>query len=401
MARLFTKISILILILAGGLGYTATAVAENGQASAIVNEMLKRDAMRRSGVDGYITVEAQSIGSTAVVYHEKMSDQLGYRIVGADELESRVAPADANQVESAAKTFRDQMSKYFKEKYPSGSNSSDAETESVSTIMNNTSFLSNPMGTLSPEAARESAEQSLSDMREFASKANIVERQTYLGREAFLVGASNLNKKQVTEDGVFTIEKMALWIDADNYLLLGMNAYGTSETADFDGPQPFEIHQTSEAYSKVDGSNLMIPHEVGMGVKFDFMSQQSEKERAKSRKEFEQAKKQFDMMQEQMKNAPPAQRKMMENIMKQSGVDISGMMNQVENLYEGDFMSNYQVIATADIGDLEDFVAKLKEYEANGEAANQANMAREKAKRAAAEGLPTAQENSILNNEKF
>lgn len=373
------------------------AEARNVQAQAIVEEMLNRQAASRAGVDGYLTIEGQSTGSVALVYYEKLDNELGFRIVMPDELIGKAS--DNLGIDLSDAVYGMEITAALGMKVAGN----------IARILGETTDKIETTRALALDRPTKAddillARQSLEDTHKFAAMATIVDRQTYLGKDAFIVGGIDLNEKQITEEGEFTINAMALWIDANTYDLLGMNVYGTALTPDFTTPQPFEIHRTNEEFVTVGNSSLRLPRKVGMGVRFDFLSQEEEKEKERAKREFEKAKAEYDKFQEQMKNASPMEKQMMEQMMKAAGVDIEAMMQQAEFLYEGEPIAIYSYMAVADMADVDDYFVRLQELESGGEAATRADEAVEQAKRAAEGGWPedsVGGRDPILKSGKF
>ncbi len=354
MRKIIAEITGIFLLISIG----APAVAENTQAVAVVNKMLERDAARRAGVDSYIVTENHSTGTAAVLLYEKMSDELGYRMVFPDEIQKRAIPNYGEAMEAYGPKLMQVANSMI---WYGGLAAVGSGVVSIKQANEAGGAINDALRAKPREwDDRAAAEQNLKDMREFASMANGVDRVEYLGQDAFYIVADNIEKKQVTEEGEFTFRKVALWIDAKKYLLLGMNVYGTSKTPDSKKPDPFEVHLKNEDYRAVGNSQLLIPYKVGMGVRFDFLSKKEKKEQEKAKKDMEKAMKEYEKFKKQMENASPQERAMMETMMKSMGMgNMEEQMRMAENMYKGEPISSYTNVTDTRIGGLKEYLTVL------------------------------------------
>lgn len=182
------------------------------------------------------------------------------------------------------------------------------------------------------------AEDGARDMAEFARGAQLDGTESVLAhpdgatREAYKLVADDLEMKQQTEDGTFTLHSASLWIDTEHYVPLRLLMEGEVES---DGKTTPLTIEKLDLDHRVHGS-LYVPHREVFRLS-GIMQAMSEKER----REMEEAKRELAKAEEQIKNMPPDQRAMVERMM-------GDRLEQFKKMVEGEsFETAMDVVSVA------------------------------------------------------
>lgn len=247
------------------------------------------------------------------------------------------------------------------------------------------------------------------DLVAFGTKAELLGTTDVHGRNAHILMARGMNKKQVTDDGEFTITDTLLAVDTETHVQLAMHVWGTIKQGR--KTSPMTIVRWDEDYRPVAGSSLLIPFKSSMGLRMVMTDKKSQKELAEARKEYAKAKKELDSLKAQQAAgafANIALGGMMDNMIKQleqqmamaelqmqgAEEDLKAAEVNVESmhrLFSGDSVVQVVSIKEAFVGDEIDYMNALGfNVDRNALAQNGAektlNDAIEQARRSAQDG---------------
>lgn len=143
----------------------------------------------------------------------------------------------------------------------------------------------------------ENAIQEEKDLREFGRVAEVIGEIEVRGRPAWALVARDLNRKQVTEDGEFTITAVGLAVDKTRHVQLAMLVEGVSKQGKRKKDEGrFAIAREDRDYRPIQGTTALIPYESVMMVKFQLEDEKSQRELEKARKEYEKAKAELEAL---------------------------------------------------------------------------------------------------------
>ena len=143
----------------------------------------------------------------------------------------------------------------------------------------------------------EIAGENYQDLLEFGKTAELLGTTNMRGRDAYILMARGMNRKQATDDGEFTITDTLLAVDTETHVQLAMHVWGTIKQGR--KTSPMTIVRWDEDYRPVTGSPLLIPFKSSMGLRMVMTDKKSQKEMAEARKEYAKAKKELDSLKAQ------------------------------------------------------------------------------------------------------
>lgn len=229
----------------------------------------------------------------------------------------------------------------------------------------------------------ENAVQEEKDLREFGRVAEVLGEIEVRGRPAWALVARDLNRKQVTEDGEFTITAVGLAVDKTRHVQLAMLVEGVSKQGKRKKDEGrFSIAREDRDYRPIQGTTALIPHETVMMVKFQLEDEKSQRELEKARKEYEKAKAELEalkttggMMSAAMGNifaeqfeAMERRLQMLESAERDDFFLKTIDANKMEAVLNGDGAGDVRKIEYAKKGDLLDYLALLANKEIDREA---------------------------------
>lgn len=113
-------------------------------------------------------------------------------------------------------------------------------------------------------AAKEAEARAERDaLRRFRETATLDGLQDVGGRYSHILSASGLDQRVKSEEGEFVINDMTLLVDAQTYVVTGMEFYGESETGG--GTEDnFHVRQYRTNFQQLEGAALLLPKNVEM-----------------------------------------------------------------------------------------------------------------------------------------
>ena len=160
------------------------------------------------------------------------------------------------------------------------------------------------------------AQNTASQMAEFAEKAQLVGTELVDGRKAYHVQASDINHVQNVDGQEFVMQTANLWIDTEHHVPLRTRMEGVIRSAD--ESRPFSIEQTRSDYRDVPNSNMYESYRQQMHI--------SGMMDAAQQAQMQEAQKQIAEFERELARMPPDQRAMMESMM---GSRLEMMRNMV------------------------------------------------------------------------
>ena len=325
--------------------FTAACLVSAGVAAQspaeIFSEMDSRKRASLNGVQNYTQLKSM-MGLCAVEYYEKESTQsvdgrgtVDYmRLVPISEISARRSPDSAianmspEEMEMAADQLRAQgpaMESAMREEMASAGLPGGIGNMLMNPPPNEPWLSANPndmmgmYGTMldaaaqgkRQDAAREAearTEAQSDQLARVADQTRVVGRETFAGREAIVMVADGLNHTQSSDDGQeFTIQKMTLWVDANEYLPLKMRMDGIATEGG--ETRELRIEREDTDYRTVPGCNAMNePFRTVMRVAGILNEEQQA--------QMVEAQAQLEQMDSQLASLPASQRDM---IMRQMG----------------------------------------------------------------------------------
>ena len=135
------------------------------------------------------------------------------------------------------------------------------------------------------------------DLREFGRVADVIGEIEVQGRPAWVLIAKDLNRKQMNDDGEFTITGVSLAVDKTWHVQIGMIVEGVSKQGKKKKDiNRFAIARIDRDYRPIQGTTALIPYESQMMVKFQLEDKKSQQELEQARKEYEKAKAELETL---------------------------------------------------------------------------------------------------------
>lgn len=176
----------------------------------------------------------------------------------------------------------------------------------------------------------DNAIQERKDLLEFGRVANVLGEITVDGRPAWALVARDLNRKQVTEEGTFTITGVGLVVDKTRHVQLAMFVEGTSEQGNKGKPQRFWISRQDRDYRPIEGTTALIPFKTTMALSLKLEDEKSQREMREAKAELDKARAQLKEMRSQIARAQKSMDAAQSGL---AALGLGGMLgNQMEAL---------------------------------------------------------------------
>jgi len=333
--------------------------AASDEAEAIIQTMIEKESQRNAGVDAYVVREdyygaaSTTNGLPNVLLYMKVSDELGFRLVKPAEIYMRLDQeweTTSDQFNDAVWAIRDLLQAIDMSVIRYGTRGDPATEILVGAL----GAIDNRAGGIWEEFRANNgisednaadAMQSMLDMREFASVAKIGEIKKLRGRNVFQLVADGLNRKQVTEDGVYTIQTVTLYVDKQNYVPLHLTVDGESKVGK-DPAKPFRIARSDIDHKSIVGTQLYKPYTTSMMIESNFLDDAQKKELEKSLKKLEE-------YEAQLLDMPVEQQRMMEAMM---GGKLKEQIKKMKDMSVGEGVVVESEIQEICIGGVETYV---------------------------------------------
>jgi len=298
-------------------------------AQSILETMRQKQQQRWAGVSSPPSyVVDQTNADRAVLFYEKVSNEVGFRMVPPSEIQQRIETKMG-------------LSVYHKRLLAAGMSGGIMLggialqknlplTEFSGKLINSgviaiDSFLME--ATSAGEHARETRADAIdaaADMAEFEKVATFGGVQSLDGKEAFLLVANDLNRTQRTEDGEFTLNTVNMWVDTKTHVMLGLRMEGVMKS----GKEARNVTILRRDYNHRQVGSLYEPHRQTVAIS-GILDKKQRKDMEKQMKEFEKSKSEFEAFKAQLASMPQAQRDMMMGSM---GAQIAMLENMESNM---------------------------------------------------------------------
>lgn len=296
-------------------------------AKEILKSAQARQAERYATVDNYTVV--QSVGGIeSSMYHEKIevNGQPVFRLVPIIEYQRAQGedgePLTPDQLremadasEATGKAMDEQMA---------GQGGGMPGMDMGGMMMDNAMLYRGAAAGLEEAEAedwgRDDAARGVQGMAEFARRAKVVGTEAIDGRDAYVLRAEDLSDvvmSQPEDEGQYTLQKMTVWLDKEELVLLGTKMDGTIEAEG--QTREMTIENLLQDYRQV--GPLYESHRRVMRIS-GLMGEMSDKDR----KEMEEAKKQMEEMEAQLDDVPASARPMVESQIKKARAMMDSML---------------------------------------------------------------------------
>lgn len=348
----------LSLVIAVAAPLILTGAEASEEARAIVEKMIEKEGERSAGVEAYVVQESNSVGHTHIAMYEKIVTPTGhpdaaaadnfiaYRLVLPDEIQFRLSQDFGNsptQLYEAALgvaavgfgTFgllsRDQWLGLVE--------------DSEGGVVRASEVTASAAGT--PIRDMHNALQALEDLRKFGDMADLNRLDDAIEGDFFVLTAEDVNQKQQTEEGEYTIDTISLYVNQETYTPHKLIMSGKSKL-EKTGVNPLEITKWTTDYRNITGSSLLLPFHSRMEIRLSAGDEQ----------ELQDMQKELDEFKKKLEDLPPEQKKIMEEMM--SG-QLEKQMEEAENMAQGHAVGSEVTVDKVCVGGIETWVTMMSE----------------------------------------
>ena len=318
-------------------------VIASPEAEAIIHTLQMKERERWGNVASYITVESSTGTGDVVLFYERY--ELGFRLVPSPELNKRLVDKKLGLPENVQEEIAEKMAFVLFTGAAGASGLLPGEWGAQNLVSGAASRVQGEIHDFRKTEDAVNALQSMQDFQEFARGADVTGTETFNGRPAFLLVRENFSETQRSGRDEFTITDAAMFIDTEEYVVLGMRVEGEGEANGNSGP--FEVEHVFSDYRSV--GSLYLPFHKRADMNFEMMLGDDDRE------ELEQMQGQLDEYQQHLDSLPPAQRAQFESMM---GGQLDRLMERLRSMAAGSGLRSETIVKEIEIGDINDYFEK-------------------------------------------